>query len=92
MKVLNGYKEKREPEERFYSQMQTPSHMLRAPVCPSCSCVSLHAVHFSEIHFLAVAIGSACVLMILVVTVAIICRHHRKKAQEKKIEVADTEP
>ena len=53
--------------------------------------VSLHAVHFSEIHFLAVAIGSACVLMIIVVTVVIICRHHRKKAQEKRIEVADTE-
>ncbi|GAB0199733.1 myelin protein zero-like protein 2 [Grus japonensis] len=48
-------------------------------------------VHFSEIHFLAVAIGSACVLMIIVVTVVIICRHHRKKAQEKRIEVADTE-
>ncbi|OPJ68270.1 myelin protein zero-like protein 2 [Patagioenas fasciata monilis] len=48
-------------------------------------------VHFSEIHFLAVAIGSACALMIIVVTVVIICRHHRKKAQEKKIEVADTE-
>ncbi|CAM9819568.1 unnamed protein product [Bubo scandiacus] len=48
-------------------------------------------VHFSEIHFLAVAIGSACVLMIIVVTVVIICRHHRKKVQAKKIEVADTE-
>ncbi|KAM6295656.1 myelin protein zero-like protein 2 [Aegotheles albertisi] len=48
-------------------------------------------VHFSEIHFLAVAVGSACVLMIIVVTVVIICRHRRKKAQEKKIEVSDTE-
>ncbi|XP_074783682.1 myelin protein zero-like protein 2 isoform X1 [Athene noctua] len=48
-------------------------------------------VHFSEIHFLAVAIGSACVLMIIVVTVVIICRHHRKKVQVKRIEVADTE-
>uniref|UniRef100_A0A663E5L1 Myelin protein zero like 2 n=1 Tax=Aquila chrysaetos chrysaetos TaxID=223781 RepID=A0A663E5L1_AQUCH len=41
-------------------------------------------VHFSEIHFLAVAIGSACVLMIIVVTVVIICRHHQKKAREKE--------
>uniref|UniRef100_A0A8V5GWU3 Uncharacterized protein n=1 Tax=Melopsittacus undulatus TaxID=13146 RepID=A0A8V5GWU3_MELUD len=48
-------------------------------------------VHFSEIHFLAVAIGSACVLMIIVVAVVIICRHHRKKAQEKRIEVTGTE-
>ncbi|NXV35816.1 MPZL2 protein, partial [Rissa tridactyla] len=48
-------------------------------------------VHFSEIHFLAVAIGSACVLMIIVVIVVIICRHHRKNVQEKRIEVADTE-
>ncbi|NXE56929.1 MPZL2 protein, partial [Casuarius casuarius] len=48
-------------------------------------------VHFSEIHFLAVAIGSACVLMIIVVIVVIFCRHHRKKQQEKRTEVADTE-
>ncbi|NXM74564.1 MPZL2 protein, partial [Serilophus lunatus] len=48
-------------------------------------------VNFSEIHFLAVAIGSASVLMIIVVTVVIICRQRRKKAQERRIEVADTE-
>ncbi|NXS52350.1 MPZL2 protein, partial [Brachypteracias leptosomus] len=48
-------------------------------------------VQFSEIHFLAVAIGSACVLMIIVVVVVILCRHRLKKAQEKKMEVADTE-
>ncbi|XP_010187731.1 PREDICTED: myelin protein zero-like protein 2 [Mesitornis unicolor] len=48
-------------------------------------------VHFSEIHFLLVAIGSACVLMITVVTVVILCRHRRKKAQEKRIEGADEE-
>ncbi|KFV87427.1 Myelin protein zero-like 2, partial [Struthio camelus australis] len=48
-------------------------------------------VHFSEIHFLAVVIGSACVLMIIVVLVVIFCRHHRKKQQEKRTEVADTE-
>ncbi|NWS72668.1 MPZL2 protein, partial [Crotophaga sulcirostris] len=48
-------------------------------------------VPFSEIHFLAVAIGSACVLMIIVVAVVMICKHRRKKAQEKRIEAADTE-
>ncbi|KAI6073257.1 Myelin protein zero-like protein 2 [Aix galericulata] len=48
-------------------------------------------VHFSEIHFLAIAIGSACALMIIVVTIVIICRHHRKKQQEKTTEVSDTE-
>lgn len=48
-------------------------------------------VNFSEIHFLAIAIGSACGLMIIVVTLVIICRHRRKKQQEKMIEVADTE-
>jgi len=53
--------------------------------------ISLHAVNFSEIHFLAIAIGSACGLMIIVVTLVIICRHRRKKQQEKMIEVADTE-
>ncbi|NWH64603.1 MPZL2 protein, partial [Geococcyx californianus] len=48
-------------------------------------------VPFSEIHFLAVAIGSACVLMIIVVTIVMICKHRRKKAQEKRIEATDTE-
>ncbi|XP_068023870.1 myelin protein zero-like protein 2 isoform X2 [Melanerpes formicivorus] len=48
-------------------------------------------VYFSEIHFLAVAIGSACVLMIVVVTAVILCRHRRKRAEERGIEVADTE-
>ncbi|NWR75678.1 MPZL2 protein, partial [Centropus unirufus] len=48
-------------------------------------------VRFSEIHFLAVAIGSACVLMIVVVTVVMICQHRRKKAQEKRIEATDSE-
>ncbi|NWR90005.1 MPZL2 protein, partial [Furnarius figulus] len=48
-------------------------------------------VNFSEIHFLAIAIGSASVLMIIVVTVVIICRQRRKKVQEKRTEVADTE-
>uniref|UniRef100_A0A8B9ED57 Myelin protein zero like 2 n=1 Tax=Anser cygnoides TaxID=8845 RepID=A0A8B9ED57_ANSCY len=48
-------------------------------------------VHFSEIHFLAIAIGSACILMIIVVTVVIICRHHRKKKQEKTTEVREKE-
>ncbi|NXL86185.1 MPZL2 protein, partial [Alectura lathami] len=48
-------------------------------------------VHFSEIHFLAIAIGSACGLMIIVVTIVILCRHHWKKRQEKAVKVADTE-
>ncbi|XP_051494402.1 myelin protein zero-like protein 2 [Apus apus] len=48
-------------------------------------------VPFSEIHFLAVAIGSACVLMIIVVTVLVLCRQRRKKAQEKGTEESDTE-
>ncbi|NXN83948.1 MPZL2 protein, partial [Bombycilla garrulus] len=48
-------------------------------------------VTFSEIHFLAVAIGSASVLMIIVVTAVIICRQRRRKARDKRPEVADTE-
>uniref|UniRef100_A0A8C0U889 Myelin protein zero like 2 n=1 Tax=Cyanistes caeruleus TaxID=156563 RepID=A0A8C0U889_CYACU len=48
-------------------------------------------VSFSEIHFLAVAIGSASVLMIIVVTAVIICRQRRRKARDKRLEVADTE-
>ncbi|XP_050178766.1 myelin protein zero-like protein 2 [Myiozetetes cayanensis] len=48
-------------------------------------------VSFSEIHFLAVAIGSASVLMIIVVMVVIICRQRRQKAQQKRAEVSDTE-
>ncbi|XP_068850990.1 myelin protein zero-like protein 2 [Aphelocoma coerulescens] len=48
-------------------------------------------VTFSEIHFLAMAIGSASGLMIIVVTAVIICRQHRRKARDKRIEVADTE-
>lgn len=58
--------------------------LVHSSVCP-------HAVNFSEIHFLAVAIGSASVLMIIVVTAVIICRQHRRKARDKRIEVADTE-
>lgn len=55
------------------------------------SSVSPHAVNFSEIHFLAVAIGSASVVMIIVVTAVIICRQRRRKARDKRLEVADTE-
>ncbi|NWV01785.1 MPZL2 protein, partial [Upupa epops] len=47
-------------------------------------------VQFSEIHFLAVAVGSACALMITGVIIVIVCRHRRKKAQEKA-EAVDTE-
>lgn len=70
------------------SQPHTKSPLCGPPVHLS---VSLPAVHFSEIHFLAVAIGSACILMIIVVTVVVICRHYRKKAQEKRIEVTGAE-
>ncbi|XP_051668523.1 myelin protein zero-like protein 2 [Manacus candei] len=48
-------------------------------------------VSFSEIHFLAVAIGSASVLMIVVVLAVIICRQRRQKAQEKRTGASDTE-
>ncbi|NXE70514.1 MPZL2 protein, partial [Calcarius ornatus] len=48
-------------------------------------------VSFSEIHFLAVAIGSASGLMIIVVTAVIICRQHRRKARDRRTEAADTE-
>jgi uncharacterized membrane protein len=36
-------------------------------------------VPFSEIYFLAVAIGSACALMIIVVIVVVLFQHFRKK-------------
>uniref|UniRef100_A0A8C5TGY4 Myelin protein zero like 2 n=1 Tax=Malurus cyaneus samueli TaxID=2593467 RepID=A0A8C5TGY4_9PASS len=51
----------------------------------------VHKVSFSEIHFLAVAIGSASVLMIIVVAAVIICRQRRRKARDKRMEVADAE-
>uniref|UniRef100_A0A8C0U9K8 Myelin protein zero like 2 n=1 Tax=Cyanistes caeruleus TaxID=156563 RepID=A0A8C0U9K8_CYACU len=47
---------------------------------------SPRTVSFSEIHFLAVAIGSASVLMIIVVTAVIICRQRRRKARDKSKE------
>ncbi|KAM3658530.1 myelin protein zero-like protein 2 [Ammospiza maritima maritima] len=46
-------------------------------------------VSFSEIHFLAVAIGSASGLMIIVVTAVIICRQHRRKARDRRAEAAE---
>ncbi|NWT73009.1 MPZL2 protein, partial [Prunella fulvescens] len=48
-------------------------------------------VSFSEIHFLAVAIGSASVLMIIVVIAAIVCRQHRRKVRDRRLEAADAE-
>ncbi|RLV93719.1 hypothetical protein DV515_00013349 [Chloebia gouldiae] len=48
-------------------------------------------VSFSEIHFLAVAIGSASALMIIVVTAVIICRQRRRKARARRLEAANTE-
>lgn len=82
------WREREEPEERFYSQIPA-SFLLCVPLL-HCS-VSPHAVNFSEIHFLAVAIGSASVLMIIVVTAVIICRQRRRRARDKRLEVADTE-
>lgn len=39
----------------------------------------VHTVPFSEIYFLAVAIGSACALMIIIVIVVVLFQHFRKK-------------
>lgn len=87
--VSRKHEGKRVLEERFYSQIQEPSPA--PPVCPSASFLSPHAVSFSEIHFLAVAIGSASVLMIIVVTAMIICRQRRRKARNRRLEAANTE-
>uniref|UniRef100_A0A7M4DV79 Myelin protein zero like 2 n=1 Tax=Crocodylus porosus TaxID=8502 RepID=A0A7M4DV79_CROPO len=45
----------------------------------------------SEIHYLAVAIGSACALMIILVIVVVLCRYYRRKRQEKSTEMVETE-
>lgn len=39
----------------------------------------VHTVPFSEIYFLAVAIGSACALMIIIVIAVVLFQHFRKK-------------
>lgn len=39
----------------------------------------VHTVPFSEIYFLAVAIGSACALMIIIVIMVVLFQHFRKK-------------
>ena len=39
----------------------------------------VHTVHVSEIHFLALAIGSACALMVRIVIVAVLFQHFWKK-------------
>uniref|UniRef100_A0A8U7NR06 Uncharacterized protein n=1 Tax=Corvus moneduloides TaxID=1196302 RepID=A0A8U7NR06_CORMO len=81
---------KRRLREGFIHRYRIPaSFLLGVPLVHSS--VSPHAVTFSEIHFLAIAIGSASGLMIIVVTAVIICRQHRRKARDKRIEVADTE-
>ncbi|XP_053125673.1 myelin protein zero-like protein 2 isoform X2 [Hemicordylus capensis] len=48
-------------------------------------------VNFSEIHILAITIGSACTLMIVVVVGVVICRHRRRMRQEKNVEMVETE-
>ncbi|XP_076968890.1 myelin protein zero-like protein 2 [Tamandua tetradactyla] len=39
----------------------------------------VHTVPFSEIHFLALAIGSACALMVIIVIVVVLYQHFRRK-------------
>nr|XP_058145444.1 myelin protein zero-like protein 2 isoform X2 [Dasypus novemcinctus] len=39
----------------------------------------VHTAPFSEIHFLALAIGSACALMVIIVIVVVLVQHFRKK-------------
>uniref|UniRef100_F6SRY0 Myelin protein zero like 2 n=2 Tax=Equus caballus TaxID=9796 RepID=F6SRY0_HORSE len=39
----------------------------------------VHTVRFSEIHFLALAIGSACAVMVTIVIVVVLFQHFRKK-------------
>ncbi|XP_037697549.1 myelin protein zero-like protein 2 [Choloepus didactylus] len=39
----------------------------------------VHTVPFSEIHFLALAIGSSCALMVIIVIVVVLFHHFRKK-------------
>ncbi|XP_019367702.1 PREDICTED: myelin protein zero-like protein 2 [Gavialis gangeticus] len=51
----------------------------------------VQSVRFSEIHYLAVAIGSACALMIILVIVVVLCRYYRRKRQEKRTEMVETE-
>ncbi|XP_029812931.1 myelin protein zero-like protein 2 [Suricata suricatta] len=39
----------------------------------------VHTARFSEMHFLALAIGSACALMVMVVIAVVLVQHFRKK-------------
>lgn len=39
----------------------------------------VHTVQFSEIYFLALAIGSACALIVIIVIVVVLFQHFRKK-------------
>ncbi|KAM5245469.1 myelin protein zero-like protein 2 [Ctenodactylus gundi] len=39
----------------------------------------VHTVQFSEIYFLALAIGSACALMVIIVIVVVLFQHFRRK-------------
>nr|XP_056716795.1 myelin protein zero-like protein 2 [Euleptes europaea] len=48
-------------------------------------------VTFSEIHILALTIGSACALMIVIVVVVVVCRQQRRKWREKHMEMVETE-
>lgn len=50
------------------------------------SCLFLPTVPFSEIFFLAVAIGSACAVMIIIVIAVVLFQHFRKRRWAKRAE------
>ncbi|KAF3823629.1 hypothetical protein GH733_007097, partial [Mirounga leonina] len=53
----------------------------------------VHTVRFSEIYFLALAIGSACALMVITVIVVVLVQHFRKKRwAERAHKVVEIKP
>ncbi|XP_040114032.1 myelin protein zero-like protein 2 [Oryx dammah] len=53
----------------------------------------VQTVRFSEIHFLALAIGSACALMVIIVIVVVLFQHFRKKRRaERAHKVVEIKP
>ncbi|XP_047546244.1 myelin protein zero-like protein 2 isoform X1 [Lutra lutra] len=53
----------------------------------------VHTVRFSEIYFLALAIGSACALMVIIVIVVVLVQHFRKKRwAERAHKVVEIKP
>lgn len=45
----------------------------------------VHTVHFSEIYFLALAIGSACALMVIIVIGVVLFQHFRKRRWAERV-------